>query len=357
MSGALTRRTGVFAVVLAAMGTSAAQEDLQPLPAPITNNAVVGVKVNGQYLVYSFMGLGASKSPEAVKNAAYALNVHYDKWTTVRSVQGTGRLGAVAAAIGEEVFVMGGYVPDKSGTQAVVADVSVYGPLALRWYRGPDLPTPVRDAVAGEYRERYIYVVGGFSNNGPTNLVQLYDTVAKQWSQATAYPGPAVFGHAGAVVGDSIIYVDGAKTSAATSGARFIASDECWMGKIDRKDPKKITWSKLPPHPGAARYRIAAGGSDRDGKAYFAGGSAEVYDYNGITVDGKPAEPSAVDFDYNVKRDAWETIMENDPNPTMDHHGMAVTSDGLIVVGGMSKGQKVEAAVRVLPKESKGSSK
>jgi len=55
-------------------------------------------------------------------------------------------------------------------------------------------------------------------------------------------------------------------------------------------------------------------------------------------------------FAYNVKRDAWETISESDPNPSMDHHGLVVTSDGLLVVGGMGKGQKVLATVQLLPK-------
>jgi N-acetylneuraminic acid mutarotase len=334
-----------------ALGTAAAQQELQPLPAPITNNSVTSVKVQGQTLVYSFMGLGPSKNFEAIKNSAYALNVKYDKWTTIRSIQGSGRLGAVAVTVGEEVFVMGGYVPDKSGLQAIVADTSVYEPVGLRWYRGPDLPIAVRDAAAGEYRDRYVYVIGGFSSKGPTNAVQLYDTISKQWAQATPYPGAAVFGHAGTVVGDTIIYIDGAKASGAKTGSPWSASDECWMGKIDRKDPKKIEWSKLPAHPGPARYRIAAGASDKDGKAYFAGGSAEVYDYNGIGLDGKPAEPSPVVFDYNVKRSEWETITDKAPNPTMDHHGMAVTSDALIIVGGMGKDQKVEARVQSLPKE------
>jgi N-acetylneuraminic acid mutarotase len=340
-----------IAVSVASVGIALAQENLEPLPVPVTNNAVVGIKVQGQTLVYSFMGLGASKKPDVVKNSAYALNLKYNKWTTVRSVQGSGRLGAVAVAAGEEVFVMGGFVPDKSGLQAIVPDVSVYSPLALRWYRGPDLPTPVRDPIAGEYRDRYIYVVGGFSKTGPTNDVQIYDTETKEWAKATPYPGSAVFGHAGTVVGDTIIYVDGAKASGATTGPRFVASDECWMGKIDRKDPKKITWSKLPAHPGSARYRIAAGGSDKEGKAYFAGGTDKIYDYTGMGIDGAGAEPSAVVFDYNVKRDAWETIIDNDPSPSMDHHGMVVTSDGLIVIGGMTKEQKVTAAVRLLPKE------
>jgi len=340
----------LIVVAVAGLGTGYAQESLEPLPVPLTNNAVVAVKVAGQTLVYSFMGLDSSKKPDAVKNSAYALNLKYNKWTTIRSVQGSGRLGASAAAVGEEVFVIGGFVPDKSGLQAIVADVSVYSPLALRWYRGPDLLTPVRDAVAAEYRERYVYVVGGFSKSGPINDVQVYDTVTKEWSKATAYPGAAVFGHAGTIVGDTIIYVDGAKASPATQGLRYVASDECWMGKIDRKDPRKITWSKLPGHPGTARYRIAAGGAGKEGKAYFSGGTDIVYDYTGVGFDGTGAEPSPVVFDYNLKREAWETILDNDRNPTMDHRGMAVTSDGLIVVGGMAKAQKVTAAVRVLPR-------
>jgi len=340
----------LIVAIAATLGGAAAQQDLQPLPAPVTNNAVVAVKIQGQTLVYSFMGVGSNKSWDSVKNAAYAFNLRYNKWTTIRSVQGSGRLAAAAVAVGDEVFVMGGFVPDKTGLQTIVADVSVYDPIGLRWYRGPDLLTPVRDAVAGEYRDRYIYVVGGFSKQGPTNEVQLYDTVTKQWAQATPYPGPAVFGNAGTVVGDTILSIDGAKAGETKNGPRYVPSDECWIGKIDRKDPKKILWSKLPPHPGTARYRIAAGGSDRDQKAYFAGGSDEVYDYNGISLDGKAAEPSAVVFAYNVKRDAWETITESDPNPSMDHHGLVVTSDGLLVVGGMGKGQKVLATVQMLPK-------
>lgn len=341
----------LLAFIAATLATATAQDEPDPLPVPLTNNAVTSVKVQGQTLVYSFMGLGASKTWDAVKNSAYALNVKYGRWTTIRSIQGSGRLGAAAVSVGEEVFVVGGYVPDKSGQQTIVADVSVYEPNGLRWYRGPDLPIAVRDAAAGEYHDRYVYVIGGFSTKGPSNAVQVYDTVGKQWAQATPYPGPAVFGHAGTVVGDTIIYVDGAKASGAKTGNLWVTSDECWMGKIDRKDPKKIEWSKLATHPGNARYRIAAGASDKDGKAYFAGGSAEVYDYNGIGLDGKPAEPSPVVFDYSVKHGAWETITDKGPKPTMDHRGMAVTSDALIIVGGMGKDQKVQATVQSLPKE------
>lgn len=330
--------------------TSGAQE-LQPLPSPVTNNALTWVHVQGQDLVYSLMGLGAGKSWNDVTNAANALNVGYDKWTTIRPVPGPGRLGASAASAREQVFVLGGFVPDQSGSQAIVADVSVYDPIGLRWYRGPDLLTEARDAAVGVFRDRYIYIIGGFTKNGPTNAVQMYDVQTQRWQQATPLAGSPVFGHAGAVVGDSIIYIDGAVRNPDGAKPAYVASNECWIGKIDHRHPERIAWSKLPLHPGDARYRIASGGSDKDGRAYFAGGSANIYDYDGVGPDGTPAEPSAQVFAYNLKSNAWETIPVKDIAPTMDHRGLAVTSDGLIVVGGMGKSQKVTAAVSLLQKK------
>ncbi len=61
----------------------------------------------------------------------------------------------------------------------------------------------------------------------------------------------------------------------------------------------KIQWTKLPNHPGNARYRIAAGGSEKDQKIYFSGGTDNPYNYNGIGYDGKPAR--AVSHDICVQ--------------------------------------------------------
>ncbi len=182
-----------------------------------------------------------------------------------------------------------------------------------------------------------------------TNQLRCAGIEADHWLEGTPFPGIPVFGHAGAIVNDSIVYVDGAKKNTGGEGPKYVATDECWTGKIDRHDPKKITWSKLPAHPGVARYRIAAGGSDRDQKVYFAGGSDTVYDFSGIGLDGKPAEPSAVIFAFNVKTNSWETIQANAPNPTMDQRGLVV-ADGLIAIGGMTKGQQVVPTVAVLSK-------
>jgi N-acetylneuraminic acid mutarotase len=337
------------AMALAFAAPALAADEFQPLPVPLSNNAVAGIRVDNQYLLYSFMGLGAEKSWKAVTNAAYAFNPRYNKWTVIKPVPGSGRLGASAAGIKEHIFLIGGFVPDPAGAQSIVSDVAIYEPVALRWYRGADLLTPVRDAVAAGYRDRYVYVIGGFSKTGPTNQVQVYDSETDHWIEGSAFPGSAVFGHAGAIVGDSIIYVDGARKNPAADGPRYVSSDECWLGRIDRKDPKKIQWSRLPPHPGPARYRIAAGASDRDQRVYFAGGSDTVYDFTGVGLDGKPAEPSPVVFAFNIKSHAWETVSERAP-ATMDHRALSVTSDSLILAGGMGKDQQVIAAVTVLPK-------
>jgi N-acetylneuraminic acid mutarotase len=325
-------------------------EELAPLPVAVTNNAVAGVKVNGQFLVYSLMGLTQQKAWNSVTNSAYALNLKYDKWTMVKAVPGSGRLGAVAVGTREQIFLFGGYVPGANVGQTIVSDVEIYDPPLLRWYRGADMPVGVRDAIAGSYRDRYIYVIGGFTNNGPTNQVQVYDAEADKWLEATPSPGAPVFGHAGAVIKDTIIYIDGGQKSPNAEGPRYIPSTECWMGKIDHHDPKKIQWTKIAAHPGPARYRIAAGGSEKDDRVYFVGGSDGIYDFNGIGLDAKPAEPSPLVFAYNLRSGVWETIRENIPNPSMDHRGLIVTSDNLLVIGGMASGQKVVGTVRALPK-------
>ena len=345
------KRTLLLSTVFLVGLSAVAEEQYQSLPAPVTNNAVAAVRINGQLLVYSLMGLGSQKNWSSVTNAAYALNEKYDKWTAIRPAPGSGRLGTVAVGAADQVFLLGGFVIDPSGLEQVISDLSIYDPIGLRWHNGPDMPVAVRDAVAGAYRNRFIYVVGGLSKTGPTNQVQIYDSEEKKWLQGTPSPGTPVFGHAGTVNGDTIVYVDGAKKDLAAGKLAYVASDECWMGKIDHHDPRKIEWKKLPPHPGMARYRIAAGASEKEQRVYFAGGSDTVYDFTGVGLDGKLAEPSPVIFALKVKNDSWETVQENNPNPTMDHHGLIVTSDGLLVVGGMATGRKVVGTAAILPKE------
>lgn len=327
---------------------AASDRKIDPYPAPVSNNAVAHLKIGKNQLVFSLMGIGGKKTWDAITNRAFQLDLDTGKWAELRPVPGVaGRLAASAIGVREHVYLVGGYVVDAQGGEITVGDVNVYVPIDSRWYRGADIPVPVDDSVIGSYRDRYIYLVSGWSRTDTVRNVQVYDTEKDSWSQATPIPGRPVFGHAGAIVGDTIVYVDGAYSNPA-GNPHYIASDECWIGKIQKGDPSKIEWTKLPAHPGAARYRIAAAGSEKDQKIYFTGGTDNPYNFNGVGYDGKPSEPSPVTFAFNVKTSKWETVNENTPDPTMDHRGMVPTKEGLIVVGGMGKGQEVTSKVNVI---------
>lgn len=332
----------------------AAEPKFQPLPAPVSNNAVAILKSHAGLQIFSFMGIGPKKTWSAISNAAYALDVDTGKWNQIHPVPGTaGRIAASAVGARDHVFLFGGYVVDAQGGETTVPDLNVYEPLAGRWFRGSDIPVPVDDSVIGLYRDRYIYLVSGWSKSDAVNNVQIYDAEKDKWLKGTPIPGTPVFGHAGALVDDTIVYIDGAHRNPAGPQPKYIASDECWMGKIDHHDPTKIQWSKLPNHPGSARYRIAAGGSDKDDRIYFSGGTDNPYNFDGIGYNGQPSEPSPLTFAFNLRTTKWETIDQHTPNPTMDHRGLLAMPQGLVLLGGMEKAQQVTARVSVLPKQSK----
>ena len=334
---------------------SAEEKKLSPLPAPVSNNAVAVSYSEVGTKIFSFMGIGAKKTGNALTTSAYELDVKTGKWAEKRPVPGVaGRLAASAVALDGQVFLFGGYVVDGQGEETTLSDLNVFVPFENRYYRGKDIPVAVDDAVAGVYHDRYIFLIGGWSKTQAVRNVQVYDTDKNEWMQATPLPGTPVFGHAGAIVGNTIVYVDGAYKNPDGNGPKYIASSECWMGKIPtskKGDITKIAWTKLPAHPGNARYRIAAGAGPHEkkgGKVYFSGGTDNPYNYDGIGYNGQPAEPSPVTFAFDVRSEQWETITENTPEPTMDHRGLLVTHLGLVMIGGMEKGQQVTSKVTVV---------
>lgn len=345
------RKLAVFAlpVLCAVFLLAADQSKIPPMPGAVASHAVASLK--GGLELYSMMGVGPRKTWDDITNQMYILHVASGKWSDGRPVPGVaGRLGASAIGAKGQIFLFGGYVVDGQGTEITVSDVNSYVPTDQRWYRAADIPVPVDSAVIGVNHDRYIYLVGGRSKSGPVNNVQVYDAEKNTWSQGTPLAGTPVFGHAGGLADDAIVYVDGAEKSTA-GGSPYLASDECWLGKIDRKDPSKIEWSKLPPHPGPARFGIVAGAGERDRRVLFSGGTANPHNFKGLDSEGKPAEVSAVTFAYDVHSNRWETITEDTYDVRTDSGGILSTPIGSMILGGMVKNQAVTARVMILPKK------
>jgi hypothetical protein len=333
----------------AATVIGADEKKIPPMPAAVSGNAVASLK-NGVE-IFSMMGVGPRKTWDDVTSKVYVMDLAHAKWREGRAVPGTaGRLGAAASGAKGLVVLMGGYVIDGQGLELTVPDVNIYEPGARRWSRAKDLPVAVDNAVVGVTHDRFVYLIGGRSPSGPVNNVQVYDVEKDSWTQATPFPGTPVFGLAGGVALEDIVVIDGAKTGP-TGGPRYVASDECWLGKIDHKDPYKIEWSKLPAHPGPARFAIAGGGSDHEHRVFFSGGTPTPHDYKGDPYDGKPVEVSLFTFDYDLHGHKWETISDTNDDPHTDDRGILVTPVGDLLVGGMVKNLAVTARVTELPKK------
>jgi N-acetylneuraminic acid mutarotase len=336
----MKRAAFLFTLLLgAALLPAADAPKIANMPAAVSSNAVASLK--GGLELFSIMGVGPRKTWDDVTNRVYIFNLASGKWREGRPVPGVaGRLGASAIGARGKIFLFGGYVVDGQGAELTVSDVSAYVPDDHKWYRGADIPLPVDRSVVGVNHDRFIYLIGGRSKNGPVNSVQIYDAEKNVWSEGTPFPGTPVFGHAGGLADEEIIVIDGAKKNTGP-GAPYLASDECWVGKIDHKDPNKIEWSKLPPHPGPARFGSASGAESH--KIHFSGGSASPHDFKGIGYDRQPADVSSVSFLYDLHANQWVTADENTVEPRMDCGGILATPAGLVILGGMTKGQTATA--------------
>jgi N-acetylneuraminic acid mutarotase len=295
------------------------------------------------------MGVGPKKTWDDISNQVYQLHLSSAKWSTGHPVPGVaGRLGASAIGAKSQIFLFGGYVVDAQANEMTIGDVNSYLADAKRWYRAEDMPVPVDSAVIGVTHDRYIYLIGGRSKNGPVNNVQVYDIEKNAWSQATPFPGTPVFGHAGGLTDETIVYVDGAKKNTG-AGAPYVASDECWIGRIDHKDPNKIEWSKLPAHPGPGRFGIVAGVGDGH-KILFSGGTALPHNYKGLDFEGKPADLSTVSFEYELHGNKWATLAEDTFDVRTDSRGILITPIGAMILGGMVNNHAVTARAMLLTK-------
>ncbi len=119
---------------------------------------------------------------------------------------------------------------------------------------------------------------------------------------------------------------------------------------------------------------MAASGDDDSGHIFFAGGTDNPYNYNGIGYNGKPSEPVGSTFAWNVRLGTWESILTVTLTGfSMDHRGLLLRSEPsapcpgggagiakrrngfsttLVSLGGMVRGQEVTAQIGVVERST-----
>ncbi len=330
-------------------GTSAADpvwSAAPDLPRSVANNAVVGMDLDGESHIYSFMGIDTTKRWDGVVSWAFRWVVGSNAWEDLPPVPGPGRLAGTAEVWGGKAYVFGGYTVAADGAEASVPNVDVFDPATGQWSAAAPMPVPVDDAISGVWRDSLIVLVSGWHDTDNVADVQIYDPSLDAWSTATSIPGAPVFGHAGKISGDGIVYLGGANTRG--TRPRYQIEASAWTGRI-APSSRAIDWQRADAHPGPPLYRSASGSVED--WVVFAGGTDNPYNYDGNGYNGLPAVPLRSVFAYHVPTGQWVPGPAL-PQARMDHRALAVTQDHVVLVGGMDSQLAVSSQVFIAKVDS-----
>ncbi|MDT8409437.1 MAG: hypothetical protein RQ741_07540 [Wenzhouxiangellaceae bacterium] len=338
-----------------AFGLAAAKPP--PLPEPRSNNPVAVLEDDKGALWFTGLGLAPGKTRRDLRADGWIYREGIDEqWQAVPPLpefEGlAGRLGSHAVVVDGAIYVIGGYTVAEDHVER-----STPGVYRLEiapepaWTRVSRMPVPVDDSVALVYRDRYVYLVSGWSNSGNVNLVQVWDSRNNTWQQAEPWPGKPVFGHAGGITGNRMAICGGAYVDYPADGPRrFLESDQCWLASIRQDDIGRLDWKPLAPMPGGPRYRAGAVGLTHGGeqRVVFAGGADRPYNYDGQGYDGEAADAFESVVSVDTETGQWH-CHEPMPEPGMDYRGLIARADSLVLVGGMDRQRNVDSRIRQWP--------
>ncbi|HET7517662.1 MAG TPA: kelch repeat-containing protein, partial [Actinomycetes bacterium] len=168
-------------------------------------------------------------------------------WRTLAPVP-TERTEVAAAAVGERIWVLGGYGPDG----ATLATAEVYDTTTDTWARGPDLPVAVNHAMAATL-DGVLYIAGGNDGDGPSTQVARLE--GDTWRPLAGLPQGRSAG--GLVALDRRLYLVGGVVEGGLA-----ANTQVY-------DPAADRWS---PAPGLPTPREPLGAAAAGGKVYVVGG-------------------------------------------------------------------------------------
>lgn len=224
-----------------------------------------------------------------------------------------------AAAVGYRghVYVLGGYA-SRNGLGQPVKTLYRYDPRRDRWSRLPGMPT-ARAALALGAIDGRLYAAGGADGTRQTGALEIYDIARRRWSRGPSLP--VAREHLGGAVHRGRFYAVAGRNRASGN-----------LAIVHSYDPAARRWSRLPDMP---KERGGNGAAILGGRLVAVGGEEGGGTIGEVDV-----------FDFAARR--WSRIASM-PTP---RHGLAVvaTPGGSVwtVAGGPQPGMAFSNAAEIL---------
>ncbi len=274
-------------------------------PAPSKRTEVVAAAVGGK--IYVVGGFGEPKlrtlKDLTISDAVEEYDPASDRWT-VKAPLPIGLHHAGAAAVGDRLYVIGGFTQSFLSVWSPVSHVYAYDPAADAWTERAPMPT-ARGALAVAESGGKLFAIGGYDGRGNSGAVEVYDPAANTWRSLAPLPTPR--DHlAAAAVGSKIFAIAG----------RLDRDYGRNLSVTESYDPATNQWTRVADLP-TPRSGITAGVIH--GVIYVLGGEA-------------PEGTFRTNEAYLPEKNRWET---QPPMPTARHGlGSAVVSGRLYVLSG-----------------------
>lgn len=312
---------------------------LDTMPVKISNNAVTDAEIGGEKYVFSFGGIDTTKLYSGINQGAFKYRVSDDTWTEIASVPSTlTNIAAGASTVKNKIYILGGYHVYSNNNELSSNEVIIYNPITdIYEPNGTAIPTAIDDHVQCVWRDSLIYVITGWSNTGNVPKVQIYNPELDSWQVGTETPNThdyKAFGASGTIVGDTVYYFGGAKSSGG-----FGAVNVLRKGIINHNDPTNIEWTleEIGPNNGYRAACVSYGNN-----VFWIGGSGVSYNYDGIAYNGSGGVlPLTQIMRYQTYYHDWYSG-NGAPYSVMDMRGVAqISATEWIICGGMDENQKV----------------
>lgn len=273
--------------------------------------------------IYSFGGGGDNF---VSLNLSEVYDPKTDQWASLAPMP-TLRSGALAATIGDAIYVMGGGFKKEDGRFKFLTTVEAYYPGEDRWETKPSLLQP-HDYPASAIVDGRIYIIGGHhpeaTEGGPQtdpafSFTESWDVSSDSWQEVTAMPTPRFA--ASAIEIDQKLWVLGG-VAAAPEG--FHEYD-----LIEVYNPKTSSWTKISP----ALPSSSAG----QGAVVF---KNRLYVFGGFREDIGICKHGSV---LDLKNKIWSTL----PDMPLDRAamGVAVVDETIYLIGGWRANRSVKDSV------------